>query len=83
MRIPNPTLRVLPCILLGLFLINSGISSPNVRLNHSVRLFAKTEDRIEAGSEEGSRRLGRQVAEELCGAERVSNVRRTLVCRGD
>ena len=35
MRIPNPTLRVLPFVLLALCLINSGISSHSVQFNHA------------------------------------------------
>jgi len=46
MRIPNPTLRVLPFVLLGLFLINSGISSHNVRLNQAYDIVhAQTRER--------------------------------------
>jgi hypothetical protein len=46
MQIPNPTLRVLPFVLLGLFLINSGISSHNVRLNKAYDLVhAQTRER--------------------------------------
>ena len=35
MRITNPPLHVLPFVLLGLFLVNSGISSLSVRLNQA------------------------------------------------
>ena len=35
MRIPNPTLRVLPFVLLALCLINSGISSHSVQFKHA------------------------------------------------
>ena len=46
MRIPNPILRVLPFVLLGLFLINSGISSHNVRLNQAYDIVhAQTRER--------------------------------------
>lgn len=46
MRLPSPTLRVLPFVLLVLFLINSGISFHSVRLNQAYDLVhAQTRER--------------------------------------